>query len=119
MATSTARLRFLAMAPRKVRLVADLIRGKKVTDARDLLHATVKGAAPVVGKLLDSAVANAESLAAETRERINTDDMIVQRINVDGGATGRRFQPRARGRASRIRKRTSHITLVISDSQGD
>jgi large subunit ribosomal protein L22 len=116
MATAIARVRYLQMAPRKVRLVADLIRGKSVADARDLLSATVKTAAPPMRKVLNSAVANAESKAAETRERINSDEMVVELVKVDEGPTGRRFRPRARGRATRVRKRTSHITLKISGS---
>lgn len=115
MAEATARAKFIRIAPRKVRLVADLIRGRKVAEARDILRYTVKGAAPVLGKLLASAVANAESKAAETRERIDTDEMRVASVLVDGGPTLRRFQPATRGRAVRIRKRTSHIQLVIAD----
>ena len=119
MAMAKARVRYLQIAPRKVRLVADQIRGKRVTEARDLLLVALKAGALPISKLLTAAVANAESKASETRERINTDEMVVEYIAVDEGPTGRRFQPRARGRASRIRKRSSHITLVISDSQGE
>ena len=114
MAGSEVRARFLRIAPRKVRLVADLIRGKTVSEARDILQFTVKRGAPILGKLLASAVANAESLAAERRERIDTDEMVVDRIFVDGGKTERRFQPAPRGRATRIRKRSSHVTLSLA-----
>lgn len=117
MAVSQARAKYLNIAPRKVRLVADLIRGKKVTEARVILDFTVKRAAPMLNKLLDSAVANAESIAAERRERIDTDEMVIHRILVDGGPTHRRYQPQPRGRATRIRKRTSHITLTIGDKE--
>ena len=115
MAATTARAKYLRIAPRKVRLVVDMIRGKKVSEARTILEFTVKRSAPIVSKLLASAVANAESLAAEKRERIDTDDMIVKTVFVDGGPTARKFQPQPRGRAARIRRRTSHITLSISD----
>ena len=113
MAVSKARGKHLNIAPRKVRLVADLIRGKKVSEARVILDFTVKRAAPLVNKLLASAVANAESMAAEHRERVDTDEMLVRRIFVDGGPTRKTFQPQPRGRASRIRQRSSHITLII------
>ncbi len=97
-------------------MVADLIRGKTVAEARDILRFTVKGASPVLSKVLESAVANAENAAAETRERIDTDEMVIQLLLVDGGPQLRRFREMARGRVGRIRKRMSHIELVISDS---
>lgn len=117
MAVFTARAKFLRVAPRKVRLVADMIRGKKVAEARTILEFAVKRGSPILNHLLASAVANAESLAAEKRERINTDDMVVGTVFVDGGPTLRRFQAQPRGRANRIRKRTSHITLSITDAK--
>ena len=116
MAQAVARTKFVRIAPRKVRLVADMIRGQKVSDARDILNFTVKGAAPVLAKLLASAVANAESKAAETRERIDTDEMVVKTVLVDGGPTGRAYRAAPRRRAVRIRKRTSHIRLTIGDA---
>ena len=119
MAVSQARAKYLNIAPRKVRLVADLIRGKKVSDARVILDFTVKRAAPILNKLLAAAVANAESIAAEHRERIDTDEMIIRRILVDGGPTTRRFQPQPRGRATRIRHRSSHITLLIANKEDE
>lgn len=115
MATAEAKLRNLPVAPRKARLVADMIRGKKVADARDILQFVVKGSALPMRKLLDSAVANAENAAAEKRERINTDDMVVRSIMVGDGRTLRGFIGAPRGRASRIRKRSCHIALVIAD----
>ena len=117
MAAAIARAKWLRIAPRKVRLVVDLIRGKKVSEARAILLYTVKRGAPIVSKVLESAVANAESAAAEKRERISTDDMIVSKVYVDEGPTQKKFRPQPRGRATRIRKRASHVTLAISDSE--
>ncbi len=115
MATATARAKFLRVPPRKMRLVADLIRGKKVAEARDILAFTVKVSAPMLGKVLAAAVANAESKAAETRDRVDTDEMRITLVRIDGGPTLKRFRPAARGRATTIRRRTSHIELRISD----
>jgi len=116
MAAAIARAKWLRIAPRKVRLVVDLIRGKSVGEARAILLYTVKRGAPIVSKVLESAVANAESAAAERRERINTDDMIITKVYVDEGPTLKKFQPQPRGRAAQIRKRASHVTLTISDA---
>lgn len=116
MAEAVARARYLRISPRKLRLVADLIRGKKVSEARNILRFTVKGGAPLLEKVLNAAVANAESKAAETRRRIDTDEMVVRRLLIDGGMTLKRFQSAPRGRAVRIRRRTSHIELMISDT---
>jgi large subunit ribosomal protein L22 len=117
MAESKTRARFLHIAPRKARLVADLIRGKQVSEARTILEFTIKRSAPMISKLLESAVANVESAAKERRERIDTDAMIVKEIYVDGGPTLRRFAQQPRGRATRIRKRTSHVTIAITDKR--
>ena len=114
MAMAIARVRHQRGSARKMRLIADLIRGKKVSEARDILRYTVKGGSPLLAKLLASAVGNAESKAAETRSRINTDDYVVTKLLVDKGATIHRFQPMTRGRGGKIRKRTHHIELVIS-----
>ena len=112
---AVARARMLRMAPRKMRLVADLIRGKKVSDARAILRFTVKGASPLIRKVLEAAVANAESKAAETRARIDTDDMVVKTVTIDGGPSLRGYVGAPRGRALRIRQRTSHVRVVIGD----
>ena len=96
------------MGPRKVRLIADMIRGKKVTRALDLLSVMPKRAARPVLKLLNSAVANAKhnhSLAVE--------DLKVAQIYVDGGPVLKRWMPKAHGRATPVRERTSHINLVL------
>jgi large subunit ribosomal protein L22 len=115
MAEAVARARYLRISPRKVRLVADLVRGRKVAEARDILQFTMKAASPLLGKILESAVANAESKAAESRDQIDTDEMVIREILVDEGPTWRRYRAAPRGRAVQIRKRTSHIKLVISD----
>jgi large subunit ribosomal protein L22 len=116
MAEAIARARFIRIAPRKLRLAADLIRGKSVEEARDALAFTIKGAAPVLAKVLESAVANAESKAAETRQRIDTDEMVVSHVLINEGPTMKRIHFQPRGRAARVRKRMSHIELKISDS---
>ena len=115
MSSAIARGRFIRISPRKVRLVADLIRGKRVSEARDILGFTLKSGAPIIGKILASAVANAESKAAEQQERIDSDEMVIKTIEVNDGPTMRRFRAAARGRGVRIRKRSCHIDMVISD----
>ncbi len=114
MPVATARVKNQRGSARKMRLIADLIRGKKVAEARDILRYTVKGGSPLLSTLLASAVGNAESKAAETRTRVNTDEYVVTKLLVDKGATIHRFQPMTRGRGGKIRKRTHHIELVIS-----
>ncbi len=115
MASAIAKLKNLSIAPRKVRLAADLIRGKKVAEARDTLQFLLKNSALPLRKLLDSAVANAENAATLRHEQIDADEMIIAKIIVNEGRTLQRFQPAPRGRAARIRKRTSHVELVIAD----
>ncbi len=119
MAVATAQGRFLRIAPRKARLVADLIRNKPVGEAREILEFSVKKGGPILKKLLDSAAANAESEAAHGQSRIDTDEMIVTHVAVDGGPVMRRMRPASRGRPSMIRKRTSHVRLVIADKEGE
>ena len=114
MPVAIAKVRSQRGSPRKMRLIADLIRGKKVSEARDILRFTVKGGSPLLTTLLASAVANAESEAAKTRTRINTDEYVVSKLLVDQGLTLHRFQPMTRGRGGKIRKRTHHIELTIS-----
>lgn len=98
------------VAPRKVRLVADLVRGKNVDEALNILQFTAKRAAPVIAKLIESALHNVEQ-----SEKLDwdIDDLCVSTIFVNEGPTLRRFKPRAMGRATRINKRTSHITVVL------
>ncbi len=115
MPVAVARARHLRVSPRKLRLVADLIRGKSVAEARDILQFTIKGGSPLLSKVLASAVANAESKAAEKRERLDTDEMVISKIMVNDGLTMKRFRSAPRSRAVKIRKRISHVELVISD----
>jgi len=103
-----AKLNRLRIAPRKVRLVADLIRGKDVKQARAVLHFTIKKAAQPLAKLLESAVANAKNNFKMTEESLR-----IAKITVDQGRTLKRFRPVSRGRTAMIQKKTSHITLVL------
>ncbi|REB07917.1 50S ribosomal protein L22 [Sporosarcina sp. BI001-red] len=100
------------IAPRKVRLVVDLIRGKKIGEAVAILRLTPKAASPVVEKVLKSAIANAEH-----NYEMDLENLIVSEVFVDEGPTMKRFRPRAQGRASAINKRTSHITVVVSEKK--
>lgn len=106
---SSARLTFARLSPRKARLVADLVRGRDVGEAIRMLKFTRKASAPLIGKLISSAVAN----AADKDPSVDVDALFVKTIYVDGGPTLRRFLPRAHGRATRLRKRTSHIVVEL------
>lgn len=110
MMEATARAKYVRVTPRKVRLVVDLIRGKSVGEALNTLKQLKKDASPVVAKVLRSAVAN-----AETAKGMNPDSLYITKAFVDEGPTMRRYLPRAMGRATIIRKRTSHITVVLSE----
>jgi large subunit ribosomal protein L22 len=105
-----AKLKFVRVAPRKAQLVADLIRGKKSEEALNILTFTKKTAAKLLIKLLKSAIANATQ-----RKNMDVDRLYVKKITVDQGPTMKRFQPRALGRATTIRKRTSHINIVLDE----
>jgi large subunit ribosomal protein L22 len=107
---STAKARHVRIAPRKVRLVMDMVRGKPVEEALQVLGLVRKSASPVIAKVIRSAMANAEN-----NHDMNTDGLVVTRAFVDEGPTLKRFMPRAMGRATMIRKRTSHITVVLSE----
>lgn len=98
------------IAPRKVRLVLDLIRGKEVGEAMSILQLTNKRASPVVDKLIKSAVANAEH-----NYDMDVDHLIVSEAYADEGPTLKRFRPRAQGRATKINKRTSHVTIIVAE----
>ena len=105
--------RFVRQSPRKVRLVADQIAGQGVNEAYALLRFNEKKAARSVEKLLRSAVANALNKADAQGERLDVDELFVKRAFVDEGPTYKRWRARAMGRASPIRKRTSHVTVVV------
>ncbi|TKB72774.1 MAG: 50S ribosomal protein L22 [Nitrospira sp.] len=109
MAEAKAVLRFVRIAPRKARVVVDLIRGQSVPQALAMLKYTPRAASKVIAKLLESAVANAEQKEIGDREA-----MRVARAHVDCGPTHKRFRARSMGRANSIHKRTSHITIVVS-----
>ncbi|WP_026693326.1 50S ribosomal protein L22 [Peribacillus kribbensis] len=100
------------IAPRKVRLVVDLIRGKQIGEAVAILRHTPKAASPVVEKVLKSAVANAEH-----NYEMDINNLVITQAYVNEGPTMKRFRPRAMGRASAINKRTSHITIVVSEKK--
>lgn len=104
--------RTVRIAPRKVRLVLDLVRGKEVGEAVALLKLTNKRAADVVEKLIQSAVANAEH-----NYDMDVDSLVVSEIYANEGPTLKRFRPRAQGRATAINKRTSHITVVLTEKE--
>jgi large subunit ribosomal protein L22 len=104
--------RTVRIAPRKARLVVDLIRGKQVGEAVAILNHTPKAASPIVEKLLKSAIANAEH-----NYEMDANNLVIAQVFVDEGPTMKRFRPRAQGRASAINKRTSHITIVLSEKK--
>jgi large subunit ribosomal protein L22 len=110
---ATAKLSYLRITPRKVRVVADLIRGKQVGQALNMLTYVEKRAAEPLAKLLRSAVANADQAS---KGQIDVDTLFVQKLWVDQGPTLRRFMPRAMGRAFKVLKKTSHILITIGDA---
>jgi large subunit ribosomal protein L22 len=110
---SRAMLRRAGVAPQKARLVADLVRGRDVSEALEVLQFTQKKAAGLIKKLVESAVANAEHVADRTGEDLDVDDLYIDTIYVDAGPRLRRYRPRAHGRATKILKKTSHITVVL------
>ncbi len=107
-----ATAKYVRIAPRKIRLVADLIRGKSVGEAIAILRLTPKSSTEAVEKVVKSAIANAEH-----NNNLNVDDLYVSEIRIDEGPTLKRFRPRAQGRASRINKRTSHILVKVSEKK--
>ena len=107
-----AELKFIRISPRKVKIVCDLIRGKDTKAAQAILAATPKAASPLLGKLLKSAVANAEN-----NHEMDPDNLYVSETFATPGPTLKRGMPRAHGRMYRINKRTSHITLVVKEKE--
>ena len=108
---ATATLKFLKASPQKVRLVADLVRGRKVEEAIQILRFTRKSCAKDLEKVLRSAIANAENKESGA----DVDDLVVSRIFVNEGPREKRVQPAPMGRAYRVQKRKAHITVHVSD----
>lgn len=108
---STAILRNVRVTPQKARLVADLVRGRDVPEAIEILSFTNKKTAPILRKLIESAVANAE----QQDDGFDPDDAYIETIFVNAGPKLRRWRPRAQGRATRVEKKTSHITVVLAN----
>lgn len=111
----SAKLRYHQGSPQKMRLVADLIRGKDVQEAANILHVTKKRAAKPIEKLLRSALANAEN----RDESVDVDRLYVKEIFVDPGPTLKRLRPAPMGRAHRILKRQSHLTIKLDTRKGE
>ena len=106
--TAVAKARFVRISPTKARRVIDLVRGKSVTEALDILRWAPQAASEPVAKVIASAAANAQN-----NEGLDPSTLVVATIHADGGPTAKRIRPRAQGRAFRIRKRTSHITVIV------
>jgi large subunit ribosomal protein L22 len=106
----TAKLNYLRIAPRKVRLVADLVRGKSVKEVQSILNFTVKKSATPLLKLLNQAVASAIN-----NFQLNPDNLYISKITVDEGPKYKRWRPRARGQTYEIQKKTSHITIILDE----
>jgi len=101
--------KFIRISPRKMRLVVDLIRGKNANNSVNILEAMTKKAAKVTNKVLVSAIANAK------QKELDVDKLFIKKITVDGGPAYKRYMPRAMGRATIIKRPTSHITVILSD----
>jgi large subunit ribosomal protein L22 len=109
-----ATARYIRVTPMKARRVVDLVRGMNATEAQAVLRFAPQAASVPVGKVLDSAIAN----AVHNYNHNNVESLYVAEAYVDEGPTLKRFRPRAQGRAYRIRKRTSHITLILASKEG-
>ncbi|MFC1553218.1 50S ribosomal protein L22 [candidate division KSB1 bacterium] len=110
-----ARSKYVRSSPRKIRIVMNLVRGKNVNEALDILHFTPKKGARLLEKTIRSAVANFMHL--DDSRKFETSDLVISKAFVDGGPIAKRFRPGPMGRASRIRKRFSHITVYISGEE--
>lgn len=109
---TTAKLRMVRISPQKARLVANQVRSLPIEKAMDILQFSPKKGGRIIKKVVDSAVANAEH-----NDGADIDELYIKRITVDEGPTYKRHMPRAKGRVNSILKRTSHITVVVSDEQ--
>lgn len=107
-------VRHIHMSPRKMRAVANMVRGERVDQALNMLGLMPKKAAELIRKAVASAAANAEDLSGG---EVDVDSLVVKTISVDGGPILKRWMPRAQGRANRINHRTSHLTVVVSDDR--
>lgn len=114
---SKAVLRLARVSPQKARLVADLVRGRDVGEALEILAFTRKKSAVLIKKLVESAIANAEFKAERQNSSLDVDNLYIQSIFVDQGPSLRRFRPRARGMATKIHKKTAHITVVLGEGE--
>lgn len=108
-------VRHVRISPRKVRIVANMIRGQRVDLALGILKHLPKNSAKILSKLVGSAAANADDLS---KGSVDVDSLMVKSIQVDSGPLIKRFMPRAMGRANRIQRRTSHVTVVVADEVG-
>lgn len=113
---NTASARHVRIAPRKARMVIDLVRGKPILEALDILEFTQKRAAPIISKVIESALRNVEE--SDTLEW-ELDDLVVAEAYVNQGPTMKRFKPRAMGRATTILKKTSHINIALEPKKSD
>jgi large subunit ribosomal protein L22 len=105
-----AAVKFIRVSPRKIRLVMDQVRGRKVEEALNILSFAPQKGARILKKLINSAVANAEQ-----NSNVDVDSLYVKRLYADEGPTMKRWRPRAQGRATRINKRTSHLTIIVDE----
>lgn len=111
-----AQAKYVRMTPMKARRVVDHVRGMRAVEAVDVLRYAPQAAAETVRKVVESAMANARQAAEAAGERLDADDLHIIAAYVDEGPTMKRIQPRAQGRANRILKRTSHITVIVGDN---
>jgi len=110
-----ARAKYIRMSPRKINRILDMVKGLSVTDALNTLHFVPKSATEPIEKVIHSAVANLGNI--EEGQRLDLNEIYITRAHVDGGPTLKRYRPMSMGRAGKIRKRTSHLTIVIEDSK--
>lgn len=110
-----AKSKYVRMAPKKVRLVTDLVKGKKIEEALNLLHFSPKSASLPVEKTVRSAIANVINI--EGSNKVDVENYYIKNVEVSEGPVLKRFRPRAMGRATKIRKRTSHITIIVGEKE--